>query len=192
MFSKPGHSARPPFMNTVYKCGGHVGSADFNQLKDAAKKKDFSADMKRKYKDMFPSVLTAKCKCERHKAGCGRLEDSYLTSAHISHFCCLQQCDNPQEYARRMRALSEHHVRDVHDWGDDEIHAYGFHENTVCSCTKCDKDEQLQCIGKPYKTKTPPTCEYHCLAYRIECEHRAEDADNVIHPTMGREHSNLC
>ena len=176
----------------VYKCGGHVGRAHFNQLKEAAKKKEFSADIKRKYKDMFPSVMTTRCKCERHKAGCGCLSDSFLTSARINHFCCLQQCHNPQEYARRMRALGEHHVRDIHEWGDEELHECGFHEKTVCSCKTCGEDEELQCQGKPFKTKTPLTCEYHWLAYRMECERRAEDAENIIHPTMGRGHSNLC
>ena len=30
------------------------------------------------------------------------------------------------------------------------------------------------------------------MAYRLECEHRAADAKSVIHPTMGRGHSNFC
>lgn len=34
----------------VYKCGGYVSRAHFNQLKEAAKKKDFSADVNRKYR----------------------------------------------------------------------------------------------------------------------------------------------
>lgn len=37
----------------VFKCGGHVGRAHINQLKEAAKKKEFSADIKRKYRDRF-------------------------------------------------------------------------------------------------------------------------------------------
>lgn len=132
--------------------------------------------------DIFPSVLTLKCKCERHEAGCGSLGDSFLMNAHIYLFCCLQQCDNPQEYARRMRALAEYLVCDTR----------GFHENTVCSCNNCGEDEELQCEEKPYKIKISLTCDYHWLAYRIEWERWAEDAANVIHPTMGRGHSNLC
>lgn len=174
----------------VFKCGGHVGRAHINQLKDAAKKKEFSADIKRKYKDIFPSVSWLKCKCDRHKAGCGCLSDSFLTSAHVNHFCCLQQCEDSQEYARRMRALGAYHCRDIHEW--DEGESCGFHENVVCSCTKCDEDEEIQCEGQPYKTKAKLTCDFHQMAYRLECERRAEDADNVIHPTMGRGHSNLC
>ena len=89
----------------IYKCGGHVGTAHYNKLKELAKQKEFSATLKKKHKGQFPAVLTAKCKCERHKAGCGCLGESFLTSARINHFCCLQQCNERKEYARRMIAL---------------------------------------------------------------------------------------
>ena len=51
----------------VYKCGGHVGRAHANNLKEAAKK-EFSEDVKSKYKEKFPEVQTAKCKCKRNTA----------------------------------------------------------------------------------------------------------------------------
>ena len=47
----------------VYKCGGHVGRAHTNNLKEAAKRKEFSDEVKSKYKEKFPEVQTAKCKC---------------------------------------------------------------------------------------------------------------------------------
>lgn len=174
----------------VYMCGGHVGRAHHNNLKEAAKKTQFSANVIRDYQELFPSVTTAKCKCDRHKSGCGCLGDNFLTNARVNHFCCLQQCNEAEEYARRMRALGKYHCRDIHEWGDGET--CGFHPNVVCSCGNCDEDEDLQCSGKPYKTKNPLTCEYHQLAYQIECERRASDAANVIHSVMGRGHSNLC
>lgn len=174
----------------VFRCGGHVGRAHINQLKEAAKKNEFSTDIKRKYEAQFPSVRTLKCKCERHKAGCGCLSDSFLTTARINHFCCLQQCDTPEEYAQRLRALGEYHCRDMHEWGNGDT--CGFHDNTVCSCKNCEEDEDIECEGQPYKTKVKLTCGYHRMAYRLECEHRAADAKSVIHPTMGRGHSNLC
>ena len=111
------------------------------------------------------------------------------TNARVNHFCCLQQCSTPQEYARRLRALGEYHSRDIHEWDGGEC---GFHPKIVCSCKKCKEDEELQCQGKPYMMKNSLTCDYHWLQYRIECERRAEDADSVIHPPMGRGHSNLC
>ncbi|KAK3751418.1 hypothetical protein QZH41_018767, partial [Actinostola sp. cb2023] len=51
------------------------------------------------------------------------------------------QCNDPAEYARRMRALGKYHCQDK--WGDGET--CGFHPNTVCSCGNCDEDEELQC-----------------------------------------------
>ena len=174
----------------VFKCGGHVGRAHYNNLNEASKRKQFSANVIREFKGAFPLVETAKCKCDRHKAGCGCLGDSFLTNARVNHFCCLQQCNEPEEYARRMRALGQHHCQDIHEWGDGET--CGFHPNTVCSCGNCDDDEEIECSGKPYKTKNLLTCEYHQLAYQIECEHRARGATSMIHPVMGRGHSNLC
>lgn len=103
----------------------YVGRAYINQLKDADKKKEFSAEIKRK--DSFPSVSSLKCKCDRHKAGCGCLTDTFLTSDRVNHFCCLQQCEDSQEHACQMRALGVHHCRDIHEW--DESESCGFHEN---------------------------------------------------------------
>lgn len=59
----------------VYKCGGHVGRAHYNKLKEVSKKKVFSADIKTKYKEKFPHVESVACKCEKHKAGYGCLRD---------------------------------------------------------------------------------------------------------------------
>ena len=53
------------------------------------------------------------------------------------------------------------------------------------------KEDEIKCTGEPYKTRLPLKCAFHWLAYRIECK-RAQEADSVIHPQMGRGHSNLC
>jgi hypothetical protein len=169
-----------------------VGRAHYNKLKEVAKQKEFSATLKKKYQGQFPSVLTAKCKCDRHKSGFGSLGDSFLTNARINHFCCLQECDKSEEYARRMIALGTYHSKDVHTWGDADVQSCGFHPDVVCSCGDCDENEKIGCSGVPYKTKNPLTCAFHQLAYQIECLHRADDAKSVIHPILGRGHSNQC
>lgn len=91
--------------------------------------------------------------------------------------------------AQRMRALGEFHSKDIHKWEEGEC---GFHDLIVCSCGHCEEDGELQCEGKQYSTKHKLTCSDHHLAYRTECERRAEDASAVIHPEMERGHSNLC
>ena len=40
----------------VYKCREHVGRAQSNNLKEAAKKTEFSEDMKTKYQTKFPKL----------------------------------------------------------------------------------------------------------------------------------------
>ena len=45
--------------NKVFKCGGHVGRAHGNNLKDLAKQKQFSATQIAKWKGKFPEVEKA-------------------------------------------------------------------------------------------------------------------------------------
>lgn len=90
----------------VYVYGGHVGRAYTNNLKEAAKK-EFSADIKNKYNDKFPSIETVKCKCSRLKSGCGCLSDSFIKGARSNHFIgILQQGKTPEAYVSHIRDLS--------------------------------------------------------------------------------------
>lgn len=45
----------------LYKCDGHVGRAHTNNLRESSKK-EFTDDIKRMYKEKFPSIETVKCK----------------------------------------------------------------------------------------------------------------------------------
>lgn len=134
----------------VYKCGGRVGRAHTNNLKEAAKKKEFSATTISQFKEKFLQIETAKCKCKRHKAGCGCLSDAFIKGARINHFCCLQQCTNPDEYQSRMRYLAQYHVRDIHKWENGG--ECDFHPTKNCTCKGCDHDQELKCAGTPYHT----------------------------------------
>ena len=91
------------------KCGRHktgcgclsetfIKGAHTNNPKEAAKKKEFSNDIAQKFKDKFPNIKTLKCKCRRHKSGCGCLSETFIKGAHINHFCILQQCKIPEDY----------------------------------------------------------------------------------------------
>ena len=71
-----------------------------------------------------------------------------------------------------------------------------FHPLTKCSCKECDSDENgfypdMKCPGQPYRSAHPLKCEFHGLAYEIECAERAKKAETVIDPDMGKGHSNL-
>ena len=60
---------------------------------------------------------------------------------------------------------------------------------TLCSCRQCDEGN-LKCEGRAYRTQNVLSCPYHSLAYQVECEKRAKQASEVIHPVLGRGHTN--
>ena len=51
--------------------------------------------------------------------------------------------------------------------------------------------EELKCSWEPYHSANILKCEFHALAYEIECNQRAKEAERVINPGMGKGHSNL-
>ena len=51
--------------------------------------------------------------------------------------------------------------------------------------------ENLKCTGEPYHSGNVLKCEFHALAYEIECFERAKHADQVIDPGLGKGHFNL-
>ena len=146
--------------------------------------------MKSKYKAKFPEIEIAKCKCKRHRAGCGCISDSFIKGARINHFCCLQQCTNPV-IMLSVSGSSRSTMFGTSITGTKACGSCNFHPARTSSCKKCEED-QIKCTGQPYETKTPVKCDFHWLVYRIECERRADEDDSVIHPEMGRGHSNLC
>jgi len=69
-----------------------------------------------------------------------------------------------------------------------------FHPLVKCSCKNCEADvdgfySQLKCSGEAYHSAHVLTCEFHALAYDIECTQRAKDAEKVIDPELGKGHS---
>ena len=74
--------------------------------------------------------------------------------------------------------------------------ACSFHPLVKCSCKECEVDENgfypdMRCQGQRYHSAHPLKCEFHGLAYEIECAERAKNANNVIDPELGKGHSNL-
>lgn len=148
---------------------------------ERGKQEEFSLDIQQKDRETFPLVETVKCKCSHHKSGCGCLSDAFIKEAWINHFCLLQQCKEPEEYAKRLRNLSHYHCRDIHWW---ETGTCEFHDQVICSCGSREEDKELQYDDTRYETKCPLTCEFHWLSFRIECEKRANEASSIIHPEL--------
>lgn len=106
-------------------------------------------------------------------------------STSYNFFCCLLQTGNsPKAFSLVMEDLGTHHARDEHSWDGGQC---SFHNLQLCACGKC-KDKVL---CKSYQTKFPLTCNFHSLAFEIECDRLASQAEDLIHPVLGRGHSNI-
>lgn len=175
----------------VMKCGGHVGRAHEKALKELKTKKEFDSGYVSKHKERFPEVESVVCCCKgkRHSQKCGCFNDSFIQSARRNLFCAISQCGNNSAFfASRMRELGKYHARNIHSWEGGEC---AFHPQLVCTCGDCEEDE-LKCPGKNYQTTHVLTCPLHSLAYEIECNHRADRAEEIIDPDLGKGHSNAC
>ena len=182
-----------PSVQIMY-CAGHVERAHSNQLNDLKVKKTFTKAYMDKYKKQHPTVTSVACCCAKGKhrsgCGCGCITEGFIRNVRISHFLvCIQADKDPGIYAQRMREIGKYHARGIHTWDGGQC---SFHPSVMCSCGGCNDVENLRCVGKPYESKFVLSCELHALGYEIECERRASEAESVIHPVMGRGHSNLC
>ena len=126
------------------------------------------------------------CHCSRHKPGCGCLSDKFIERARNNFSYILSDSNSPEEFAGRIRGLARH-AHDEHVWEGGKCE---FHNLRVCTCKCCDDLQNLKCEGKEYRTRYPVTCPFHSLAYEIECHERAEAAEQLVHPSLKRGHSN--
>lgn len=130
----------------------------------------------------------------RNKPVCGCIGPGFIQNAKRNHYCALVHAGNsPDKYRETMLALGRYHSKDMHDW---EGGSCTFHPLVKCSCKNCEADvdgfySELKCSGEDYHSAHILTCEFHALAYEIECTQRAKDAEKVIDPELGKGHSNL-
>ena len=111
---------------------------------------------------------------------CGCITDAFCSESRKKLFRAVMHADaNPDKLKSRIRILP-HHTRDEHKWKDGKC---DFHELRLCSCRLCGL-WNIRCEGRSYKTANVLTCPYHSLAYEIECEFKARQAENVIHPEL--------
>ena len=135
-------------LSRVMLCGGHVGRAHANNLKEHKGKKQVDQSFVASYIKNYPQLSAAKCECygkRAHSRNCGCMSDEFLARAKSNHFSALKQSGNdPKEYATRMRILGKYHSRDIHEWVGDDGKKYQcpWHPQRVCSCGDCDRQER--------------------------------------------------
>ena len=179
-------------------CGGHAGRAHYNTLEGYIIWKEPRKRFVDTHVGKYPSIATAKCNCygTNHKSGCGCLHKDFILRARNNFSFILKTSQSAEDFSNRLRALPRH-VCDQHEWevitekGECRIESCGFHPLQVCSCGECPNIHDFECEGKGYSTCYKFTCPLHSLLYEIDCNTRADMADQLIHPILGRGHSNL-
>ena len=197
------HSFSNEQESKVMLCGGHVGRAHGKKLQEIQSKGSFSSSFIALHKKQFPKIESVKCCCAgkkhtfvstRNKPVCGCVGPGFIQGAKRNHYCALVHAGNdPEKYRQTMLTLGKYHCRDIHEW---EGGSCSFHPLLKCICKECDVDvsgfcPDMKCSGQPYHSVNVLTCEFHALAYEIECAERARAADKVVDPELGKGHSNL-
>ena len=173
----------------IMLCGGHFSRAHFNQLKKIKQQKRFGPGEKNTYRKKFPKVEDLECTCvKQHRKNCGCINDAFISNSRSNIFMALQQAGKDPNLLKARLKMLPYHAQDIHTW-EGGGHC-DFHPQIVCSCGECNKKYEPACEGKAYKTTNKITCPYHVLAYEIECHNRAEQAEDLIHPELGRGHTN--
>jgi hypothetical protein len=181
-----------PDCEVIY-CGGH-NAKNFHkhlakfQTKEKFDKKDL-AEIQRCWLDLKEEAEKAECACKtNHKSNCGCFTDFFCQKAGAIFFSFLDNCGKDHvKLSNMFKQWGSYHARDVHSWEGGEC---SFHSQTKCSCGKCEEDGAHKCEGKPYKTTGVLTCPYHRLCFEIECNKLASVAKALVHPYLGRVHTN--
>ena len=136
-------------------CGGHAGRAHKKILELRQKMKTASKQMLDKNRASFPALCELSCKCKggNHCAACGCLNPPFISKAHINFTSILMEVQSQEEFVKRLEALPKH-ARGIHEWEGGRC---DFHPLRVCTCKKCRDKEQIECEGKPYKTRMKST-----------------------------------
>jgi hypothetical protein len=187
----------------IMLCGGHVGRAHGNKLKELKTKSFVTSQFIALHQKKCPEIKSVKCCCvgkkhrfvsTRNNPACGCISPGFIQSAKRNHYCALVHAGNdPEKYRETMLTLGKYHSRDIHEW---EGGSCFFHPLVKCICKKCDVDENgncpdMKCSGEKYHSTHVLKCDFHGLLYEIECTRRANNADEVIDPNLGKGHSNL-
>lgn len=176
----------------IMSCGSHVAKNHRKHLESLKKRKYFTKQELDEMKKNFPLLhllaKDAQCCCKvNHHANCGCLSDDFIRKAGSNFFKCLVEAGkDPDKFSSLLTNLGAYHARDKHEWEGGHC---DFHPLKVCSCGNC-KTEPISCSGRPYKSTCVLSCPYHSYAYEWECLKYASQSQSLIHPAIGRGHSN--
>uniref|UniRef100_A0A1X7UA13 Uncharacterized protein n=1 Tax=Amphimedon queenslandica TaxID=400682 RepID=A0A1X7UA13_AMPQE len=135
------------------------------------------------------SEVECYCRGKKHASKCGCISEKFIKKAKFTFQMCLTKVGkDPNAFSERLMNLALYHYCDVHEWDGGYC---DFHPLVVCSCGSCKDKNNLNCVGKPYKTGHVLDCPFHSLAYELECREMAAQADVLIHPEIGNVTTNI-
>lgn len=176
----------------VMLCTGHACKNHEKRLKKLLNLKKFKTYQSAQCsKNDYPNALNVTCCCtnKKHSEGCGCMTEKFVQMARSNFFRALVESGtDPEAFATRVRILGDHHSRNEHELEEGYC---DFHPLTVCSCGKCKDNIDFKCKGVSYKTKYALTCPFHQLAYKIECDKRALQANRLVHPVLDKVDTNI-
>ena len=208
-------TCKPKEKSIFMHSAGHVVHSHMKALDAFQTMKKFTPAFCTQHQEDFPDIAKVRCHCHKnHSPQCGCFTSKFLVQARKNFNCCLKQAGkSAASFALHMQTLGKYHARDIHQWDSkpykvctcgkckDKITCEGkeclsmagecgFHPDCKCTCGECGEDE-TKCDGEAYHCKHPLTCPFHALAYEIECTKRASQAQQLVHPELGRATSNI-
>lgn len=169
-------------------CGGHFNRSFSKSLDKIQMLKSFSRKKEIYYSELFErekGLGSLKCHCSTHSyKTCGCLSDEFITQSKKSLMQLLINAGTDhKKFANDLEILGKYHSRDIHD-------QCTFHDKVVCSCGNCKGGLNLSCGGKLYHSKYVLHCPFHAKAFEMECLDCARQSKNLIHPRLGKVHTN--
>ena len=165
----------------LLRCGNHVAKNHAVRLDKLRKEKKMTCEN--------GSEVECYCRGKKHASKCGCISEKFIKKAKSTFQMCLTKAGkDPNAFSERLMNLALYHYRDVHEWDGGYC---DFHPLVVCSCGSCKDKNNLNCVGKPYKTGHVLDCPFHSLAYELECREMAAQADVLIHPEIGNVTTNI-
>ena len=181
-------------LSLCFAVHGHAGRSHLNTLKTYSGWRPAASDrFIQLHIKKHLSIMNARCHCRTRKKDCSCLTEKFNGKISVTYLILKLQRGLPKECAHchimhvmsisgklclRMALPLRNFAQFTHKAYALAVIVVINHQSTVK-------------VSKPYTAKTKLLCPLHCILYEIECEHRASQASSLIHPVMGRRHSNL-
>ena len=111
----------------------------------------------------------------------------FIRKAGCNFANCLSNAGKDvKRFSESLINLAKYHACGIHQWKDGQC---DFDPLKYCTCGNCNSDD-IKCNSRPYQSKHILSCQFHSIAYEVECHKRASKAESLIHPLLGKGNTN--